>query len=83
MLPCNNLLMKPYTSQALSKDAIGLRQSRLSSMHVENWHTYVCKVRHCKPIVTNHINVLTDNEHGNTFYYRNHYNVYFNISVTS
>jgi len=39
-------------------------------MHAANWYTNVCKVRHCKP-VTNHVNMLTDNELEKLFYYCN------------
>ena len=31
--------------------------------HVANWYTYVCTVRHCKPVVNNHINMRRVNEH--------------------
>jgi len=27
-------------------------------MHIANWYDYVCRVRRCKNIVTDHINTL-------------------------
>ena len=49
----------------------------LLCMHVANWYTYVCRVRRCKPVVNNHINMSTDNEREKLVYYCNQYNVYF------
>ena len=50
--------------------------------HIANWCTYMCRVRRCKPMAANHVNMLTDNEWEKYFYYCNHY-VWFNVSVMS